>query len=85
MDLLDMRAVFFNIAGVDILSPQPLELRLIKVVFNSNHIVIYIELVIDRASRRETRLSEPFRSRHQARLTIARRRCRNALYIIRLY
>ena len=36
---------------------------------------------IDRASRRETRLSEPFRSRHQARLTIARRRCRNAHYL----
>lgn len=35
-------------------------------------------LGIDRASRRETRLSEPFRSRHQARLTIARRWCRNA-------
>ena len=36
-------------------------------------------LGIDRASRRETRLSEPFRSRHQARLTIARQRSRNAL------
>ena len=33
---------------------------------------------IGRVSTRETRLSEPFRSRHQARLTIARRRCRNA-------
>ena len=36
-------------------------------------------LGIDRASRRETRLSEPFRSRHQARLTIARQRSRDAL------
>ena len=36
-------------------------------------------LGIDRESRRETRLSEPFRSRHQARLTIARQRSRNAL------
>ena len=35
-------------------------------------------LGIDREGSRETRLSEPFRSRHQARLTIARRRCRNA-------
>ena len=35
-------------------------------------------LWIDREISRETRLSEPFRSRHQARFTIARRQCRNA-------
>ena len=52
MDLLDMRAVFFNIAGVDILSPQPLKLRLIKVVLNSNHNVFFI--VMDRSLSVET-------------------------------
>lgn len=36
----------------------------------ANKIIIHTNaLGIDRASRRETRLSEPFRSRHQTRFT----------------